>query len=99
MTPVWQSAERESLLWRYGMSAIAHIKTALPETVFAAPRVKVALDQLIDSLDEDLDRLGYRPSTATQARLQQLLRVAGETGAGAAPEDEEEELRDTQRLS
>jgi hypothetical protein len=75
------------------------MKTALPETVFAAPGVKAALDQLIDSLDEDLDRVGYRPSTATRARLQQLVRVAGETGAGAAPEDEEEELRDTQRLS
>jgi hypothetical protein len=81
------------------MSAVAHIKTALPETAFAVPRVKAALDQLIDSLDEDLDRAGYRPSTTTQARLEQLLRVVGEAGAGAAPEDEEEELRDTQRLS
>jgi hypothetical protein len=81
------------------MSAVADIKTALPETVFAAPRVKAALDQLIDSLDEDLDRAGYRPSTTTQARLQQLLRVVGEAGASTGPEDEEEELRDTQRLS
>jgi len=81
------------------MSAVMHIKTALPETVFAAPRVKAALDQLIDSLDQDLERAGYQLSTATQARLQELLRVVGEAGASVAPEDEEEELRDTQRLS
>ncbi len=82
------------------MSAVVHIKTALAETAFAAPRVRVALDQLIDSLDQDLDRAGYRPSSVTQARLQQLLSAVGETGAGAAPEEEEEEeIRDTQRLS
>jgi hypothetical protein len=82
------------------MSAVMHIRAALAETRFPAPRVRGALDQLIDSLDQDLDRAGYRPSSATQARLEDLLRAMHEAGsAGAAPEEEEEEQRDTQRLS
>jgi hypothetical protein len=81
------------------MSGITHIKKALSETVFAAPSVKAALERLIDSLDQDLDRAGYRPSTATQASLEELLRSVGEASRGAALEEDEEELRDTQRLS
>ncbi len=71
------------------MSAVMHIRAALAETLFPAPRVRGALDQLIDSLDEDLDRAGYRPSGATQARLEDLLRAMREAGsAGAAPEED-----------
>lgn len=82
------------------MSAVEQIKPALAQAVFPVSRVKGALDQLIDSLDEDLDRTGYQPSRVTQARVQELLRALEEAGAArAAPDDVDEEERDTQRLS
>jgi len=65
------------------MSAVMHIRAALAETRFPAPRVRSALDQLIDSLDHDLDRAGYRPSSATQARLENLLKAMHEAGSVA----------------
>jgi hypothetical protein len=82
------------------MSALAHITAALAETAFASPHVKTAVGQLIDSIDEDLDRTGYQPSHETEARLQQFIGVIREAvRARAAPEEDEEEQRDTQRLS
>jgi hypothetical protein len=82
------------------MSAMANIKTALSQTVLSTPGLKSALDQLIESLDQDLDRTGYRPSSATQARLQQFLKLVQELDRPpAAPEEDDEEQRDTQRLS
>jgi hypothetical protein len=82
------------------MSAIANIKTALSRIMLPRPALKNALDQLIESLDQDLDRTAYQPSSATQARLQHFLKLVQEAEpAPAAAEDDEEEQRDTQRLS
>ena len=82
------------------MSAVVHIKEALAQTVFANPRLKAAMEELIDSIDQDLDRTGYQPSSQTKARLQALVGAVQTTTRGrAAPEDDEEEERDTQRLS
>jgi hypothetical protein len=82
------------------MSAIANIKTALSQIELPTPGLKSAFDQLIESLDQDLDRAAYRPSRATEARLQQFLKLAQELDhPSASPEDDDEEQRDTQRLS
>ena len=82
------------------MSAIANIKTALSQIVLPTPGLKSALDQLIESLDQDLDRTAYHPSNTTQARLQRFLKLVQELDRPpAAPEDDDEEQRDTQRLS
>jgi hypothetical protein len=79
------------------MSAIAHLRAALSHAAFESSRVQTAVDHLLESLDRDLDRTAYEPSSATMEGVRELIKVLKKGGPG--PEAAEDEDQDVDRLS
>jgi hypothetical protein len=79
------------------MSALAHLRAALSHAAFESPRIQVAVDHLVESLDRDLDRTAYEPSSATLEGVRELIKVLKKGSPGLEmPENEDQ---DVDRLS
>jgi hypothetical protein len=79
------------------MSALAHLRAALSHAAFESPRIQVAVDHLVESLDRDLDRTAYEPSSATLEGVRELIKVLKQGSPGLEmPENEDQ---DVDRLS
>jgi hypothetical protein len=88
------------------MSALSHLRSVLDHAQFPSGHIKGLLTQLVDSLDNDLERAGYKPSTATENSVRALLeamveidRVGRVSERWTAEEERAEEERDKERLS
>lgn len=79
------------------MSAIAHVRAALSHAAFDSPRIQTAVDQLMDSLDRDLDRVAYEPSSATREGVLELIKALKKPSPGPATAEDEDQ--DVDRLS
>jgi hypothetical protein len=79
------------------MSAIAHLRAALSHAAFESPRIQTAVDHLMESLDRDLDRVAYEPSSATVEGVRELIKALKKGSTG--PETAENEDQDVDRLS
>ena len=79
------------------MSAIAHLRAALSHAAFESSRIQTAVDHLLESLDRDLDRTAYEPSSATVEGVRELIKVLKKDRHG--PEAAEDEDQDVDRLS
>lgn len=79
------------------MSAIAHLRTALCHAAFESPRIQTAVDHLMESLDRDLDRAAYEPSSATMEGVRELIKVLKKGRPGLDTADDEDQ--DVDRLS
>jgi hypothetical protein len=88
------------------MSAVSHIRSVLDHAQFPSPHIKGVLSRLLDALDEDLERTGYKPSRATEDSVRAVLdalmeedRVGRVSEQWTAEEERAEEERDKERLS
>jgi hypothetical protein len=88
------------------MSALSHIRSVLDRAEFPSAHIKGLLTQLVDSLDDDLEQAGYKPSTATENSVRALLDAMGEidrlgrvSERWTTEEERAEEERDKERLS
>jgi hypothetical protein len=79
------------------MSAIAHLRAALSHATFESSRIQTAADHLLESLDRDLDRTAYEPSSATMEGVRELIKVLKKDRPGL--EVAEDEDQDVDRLS
>lgn len=79
------------------MSAIAHLRAALSHAAFESSRVQTAVDHLLESLDRDLDRTAYEPSSATMEGVRELIKILKKGRPGL--EEAEDEDQDVDRLS
>ena len=79
------------------MSAIAHLRAALSHAAFESSRIQTAVDHLLESLDRDLDRTAYEPSSATMEGVRELIKVLKKDRP--ATEAAEDEDQDVDRLS
>jgi hypothetical protein len=79
------------------MSAIAHLRAALSRAAFESSSIQTAVDHLLESLDRDLDRTAYEPSSATVEGVRELIKVLKKGSPG--PETAEDEDQDVDRLS
>ena len=79
------------------MSAIAHLRAALSHAAFESSRIQTAVDHLLESLDRDLDRTAYEPSSATMEGVRELIKVLKKDRPGL--EAAEDEDQDVDRLS
>jgi hypothetical protein len=79
------------------MSAIAHLRAALSHAAFESSRIQTAVDHLLESLDRDLDRTAYEPSSATMEGVRELIKVLKKDRSGL--EGAEDEDQDVDRLS
>jgi hypothetical protein len=79
------------------MSAIAHLRAALSHAAFESSSIQTAVDHLLESLDRDLDRTAYEPSSATVEGVRELIKVLKKGRPG--PEMAEDEDQDVDRLS
>lgn len=79
------------------MSAVAHLRAALSHAAFESPRIEEAVDHLMETLDRDLDRTAYEPSSATLESVRELVKVLkkGDPGLNRG----ESEDQDVDRLS
>lgn len=79
------------------MSAIAHLRAALSHAAFESPHIQTAVDHLMESLDRDLDRTAYEPSSATMEGIRELIKVL-KKGSPSLDTGEDED-QDVDRLS
>jgi hypothetical protein len=79
------------------MSAIAHLRAALSHAAFESSSIQTAVDHLLESLDRDLDRTAYEPSSATIEGVRELIKVLKKGRPGL--EVTEDEDQDVDRLS
>jgi hypothetical protein len=79
------------------MSAIAHLRAALSHAAFDNSSIQTAVDHLVESLDRDLDRTAYEPSSATIEGVRELMKVLKK--GKPALETAEDEDQDVDRLS
>ena len=79
------------------MSALGHLRAALSHAAFESPRIQAAVDHLVESLDRDLDRTAYEPSSATLEGVRELIKVLKKGSSG--PDTAEDEDQDVDRLS
>jgi hypothetical protein len=79
------------------MSAVAHLRAALSHAAFESPRIQQAVDHLMETLDRDLDRTAYEPSSATLEGVRELVKVLKKGGPGL--DTAESEDQDVDRLS
>ena len=78
------------------MSAIAHLRAALSHAAFESPRIQAAVDHLLESLDRDLDRAVYEPSSATMEGVRELIKVLKKGSPGLDTTDDEDQDVDRQ---
>jgi hypothetical protein len=79
------------------MSAVAHLRVALSHAAFESPRLQEAVDHLMETLDRDLDRTAYEPSSATLEGVRELVKVLKKGGPGLHAAENED--HDFDRLS
>jgi hypothetical protein len=79
------------------MSAIAHLRAALSHAAFESPHILTAVDHLMESLDRDLDRSAYEPSSETKESVRELIKVLKKRSSGL--DTAENENHDVDRLS
>ena len=79
------------------MSALGHLRAALSHAAFENPRIQVAVDHLVESLDRDLDRTAYEPSSATLEGVRELIKALKKSTSGL--EMSENDDQDVDRLS
>src|SRR5262245_23817463 len=83
--------------WGCTMSAIAHLRAALSHAAFESPHIHTAVDHVMESLDRDLDRTAYEPSSETKESVRELIKALKKGMPGQ--DTDENEDQDVDRLS